>query len=352
MINELFNFLECESILHEKNHNLSNSTYFKRGGNVNCYISPNNLKDFIKSIIFLQSNDLEYILIGSTSNTIFLNSFDYKIIVCTKNVSNIDINDDLIKVETGFILSDFIRIVSIINKSSGYEGLEGIPGTVGAGIYINAGAYGYSISDNLISVDILDENNKIITLDKSQCFFSYRKSIFKNKDWTIISAIFKINKGEINLISEKINKFHIARHSYQDWVYPNLGSLFSTGKSDIYSLILKEKYIFGSSLYSLIFFLTKNPLIKFLQRKNPNNKVFNFFIKKFINPKKKISNKNLNILINNNESDEVIFEHILNLKNILPNYVRLENEIITSSLSSNSNILELDNLLKKIKNIS
>jgi UDP-N-acetylmuramate dehydrogenase len=352
MIKELLNFLECESILHEKNHNLTNSTYFKRGGNVNCYICPNNLKDFIKSIIFLKSNDLEYILIGSTSNTIFLNSLNYSIILCTKNVSNIDINDDLIKVETGFILSDFVRIVSIINKSSGYEGLEGIPGTIGAAIYINAGAYGYSISDNLISVDILDENNEVITLNKSQCFFSYRNSIFKNKEWTIISALFKLKKGEMNLISENINKFHIARHSYQDWVYPNLGSLFSTGKSDIYKLILKEKYTFGSILYTIMFFFFKNPIIKFVQRKNPNNIIFNYTVKKFFNSDKTISNKNLNILVNNNESDKVILEHVINLKSCLPDSVRLENQIITSSLSSNSNILELDNLLKKINDIS
>ena len=159
--------------------------------------------------------------------------------------------------------------------------------------------------------------------------------MFKNiKDLTIVGAKFRFESGEREEIAKKIETFHMARHIYQEWAYPNLGSMVSLNK-DIYGEIFNEGRI--KDIYYFLKLLLRNPLTKFLMRKRPNTQIFNWLLKRYIKKNKEIlfmtdghysfSNKSANILINNGTyttSDYV--DHLLDISGLCSGREVVENE--------------------------
>lgn len=341
-------FLKKNSFFFKEDFNIKNDTYLKYGGKIKVYTSPNTLEDFKKILIFLRNNEVDFKVIGFSSNIIFLREICYSVVICTKNLNHIEVNKGQISVETGYSLQEFVRVASILHNAKGFEGLEGIPGTVGGGVFMNAAAYGDSISDNLISVTCLDQNNKIVKLKKEECSFKYRKSIFNQnpKKYIILSINFKLYQGNKSVIKRNIEKFHIARHSYQDFVYPTLGSIISINKN-----IYREIYRNNSQTYFLIHLILevifKNPISKFISRKRPSNYFLNLLFLQFIKQKKlgkinnTISEKTINTLINDGRiNDQDIVNFILLLHNLTNQKYNIENELVIDSVYSVSEYFE------------
>ncbi|BAP55943.1 UDP-N-acetylmuramate dehydrogenase [Thioploca ingrica] len=330
----LISYLETNKIFYRENYSLKYETYFKMGGKVKCFITPQSYDKFKQAVIFLQSNHINYKVIGFTSNIILFDEIEYSVILSPKNLTLLEIQDNVVQVEAGYSLQDFVRVVAILNNSEGYEGLEGIPASIGGAIVMNAGAYGHDISDNLISVECIDKNNQVIILEKKDCHFRLRNSIFRRSgNYVILKAKFKLKNGNKDLIAKNIEKFHIARHLYQDFVYPNLGSMIVV-RDDAYKLILSENLLY-STIFWILKYGLKNPVSKFILRKRPNNIVFNkllfFYLKykKHILLKYKLSPKSLNILINDGSvSAQEIVNYIFLLNDLLENKCHLENELV------------------------
>ena len=332
-IEDIENFLKKTYIAYKKDYKIKYETYFKMGGNVKLFISPNEFNQFKELIIFLKKINISFKIIGFTSNIILLDELKYFVIISTKNLTKLIVENNTIEVEAGYSLQDFVK-VTVINQSKGFEGLEGIPASMGGAIFMNAGAYGDNISDNLISLECIDDNNNFITLKKDECDFQYRNSLFKkNNNYSIIRAKFQLNKGDRKNIQKKIEIFHSARHSYQDFTYPNLGSMISlTG--DIYSKIIKKSLKYNL-LYWILKYLYKNPISKFINRKRANNKVFNKLILNYLKKEKNInmeyilSSKNANILINDGTtSSKKIIDYIYLMHDLLDRKFHIENEIV------------------------
>ncbi len=330
-------FLNERQIPHRTGVFLKYETYLKKGGRANYLIEPNNVDKFISVLEFLFKNKLPYKVIGLTSNLYFLDELEYDIIISTKSLKSIRVDTDanVINVDSGYSLEEFVRVV-LIQNGIGFEGLEGVPASIGGALFMNASAYGYSISDHLLAVTVIDDNANIHTLNNSECEFSDKSSLFKrNKGYTILSAKFSFNNGDQKSSADKIRKFHIARHTYQEFSYPNLGSLYST-QGDIYREISRDSFYFKIYIF-ILKVLFKNPISKFLFRKNPHNRVFNKIIIRFFGKTSfdiAISDKSLNILINNGASDyQTIKKHINLLGSHLKEQTLLENEIVLSPLA-------------------
>src|SRR5690606_4271903 len=207
-------------------------------------------------------------------------------------------HDELVTVECGYELQDFVRSMLVLGYG-GMEGIEGIPGTIGGAVYMNAGAYGYNISDYIHSVKCIDSSGEIVYLSKVDCNFEYRNSLFKkNRHMDVLQVKFKLPKIDVQEATKKIEIFHIARHTYQEFAYPTLGSVFST-KRDLYGEILGVNAYEKIRLF-LLKVLLKNPIVKRI-RKYPTLETFNnLIIKKglFNTTKQPVSKKTINTLIN------------------------------------------------------
>ena len=100
-----------------------------------------------------------------------------------------------------------VPAVSIYLRSlSGLENLSGIPASVGGGVFNNLGAFGTSLSEFIDYVKVIDINNpdKVFKLDKKDCNFDYRHSIFQNSDLVVLRVKFVLKKDEKTLIQKRI----------------------------------------------------------------------------------------------------------------------------------------------------
>lgn len=325
---KVIEYLNENNIPYVSNVDLKYQTYFKMGGVCKLLILPISIQQLESIILHLNFTNKNYRVIGGTCNTIFFNEGVYNILVSTKNCRSVlTTADKHLEISCGYDLQEFTRI-ALINKAAGFEGLEGIPGTIGGAIFMNAGAYGYSISDRIISVKYID-NDKIITQSKAELDFNFRSSKFKkNPRLIIVSALFDLSEMASSYeISHKMERYHIARHSYQEFAYPNLGSMFST-KGDMYKEIFHRSRI-QSFLCIIAKFLFKNPVAKFIYRKNPSNRIMNNLVLFFYKIQYPLSHKSINILINDgsvNFSD--ILNHVATMKKLYSSSTEIENEII------------------------
>ncbi len=131
----------------------------------------------------------------------------------------------LVEAGAGVMLSRLARQVS----SMGYTGFEyatGIPGTLGGGVTMNAGAYGGEISDNLLWAELMDETGAILKLEKEHLKLSYRHSVMMEHPLVVLRAGFSFKKGDAAAISDRVTELSRLRREKQPLEYPSAGSTF------------------------------------------------------------------------------------------------------------------------------
>jgi len=323
MNNFLEDFLLNSKIEFKQNVNLSKYSNFRTGKIAEYIILPKTVEELKTLVNFLVENRINYKVIGNTTNLLFLDDVVYGVLLSLKNIKKIEIYEHkkFIKVESGVMLP---RLVNILAEKgiTGFEGLEGIPGTIGGAIYTNAGAYGYEISDKLIDIDVLTKKGKIKRFSKENLKFAFRHSIFKEKDIGIIlNARFNIEYGNKNEINKKIKYFSVDRRTYQEYKYSNLGSIFAT--KDLYSEISKHYLCYRIILY---FIRKLNIILKPNDNKLVNKVTCWYFNLGF--KKQPFSDKTMNCLISNNITSNEAIEYINIIKRLTKNNVLLENEIV------------------------
>ena len=110
---------------------------------------------------------------------------------------------------------------------AGLEFAHGIPGTLGGGVMMNAGAYGGELSQTVTAVTYLDREGEEHTIPAAGCEFGYRSSIFaRHPDWLILKAEFSLPQGEAEEIRAKIEELARRRSEKQPLEYPSAGSMF------------------------------------------------------------------------------------------------------------------------------
>ena len=224
-------YKKLEEIIDESkikyNEPMKKYTTMKVGGPCDAIIFPESIEDIKNVIKFCSDEKIKYYVIGNGSNLLVKDEGIQAVIVkIGHKFSNVSIKGNIIEVLAGCtmpLLSKFAKK----NLLSGLEFSCGIPGTIGGGIKMNAGAYGSEISNVIETVTYMDEKQNIKTIKKEECEFGYRKSIFTlNSNYIILSATFKLTPGKENEIEEKMRINSEARREKQPLEYPNFGSVF------------------------------------------------------------------------------------------------------------------------------
>lgn len=113
------------------------------------------------------------------------------------------------------------------NSLSGIEWGYGIPGSLGGGVYMNAGAYGGELRDVLTEVTFLDEAGEYRTLPAAELSLSYRHSIFENRPGTVIvGAVLTLTPGDPAAIRAAMEDYMSRRREKQPLEYGSAGSTF------------------------------------------------------------------------------------------------------------------------------
>lgn len=327
--NSIKSFLSSNNIIYTTNVKLSEFTYFKTGGTAEIIIFPKDKNQLSILIKFFYQKKISYKLIGETTNLIFIDEVKYGVFISTTKISSLVYNEikNEIICTAGTKLPELSRF-ALRHSIIGFEGLEGIPGSVGAAVFMNAGAYGDDIKKTLKSVDVILSDGMFKNYKSDELELSYRNSVFRTKknDEIIYKCYFSCVKGDVDSIYNKMSLYHNKRHKYQEWMYPNLGSLYS---GSVYRSLAKKDFIFKviSGVYYLIFYKWK-----LFRRESPDNRNWlnNFAVKRFkIKYKNQpFSNKDMNTLINNGHSTDEVLDYISQLQKLIGDKIPIENEIV------------------------
>ncbi len=165
---------------------LSRYTRFGIGGPAEVYVEARDEHSFIQALDLAKSSGVPYTVIGEGTNLI-VSDAGFAGLVLRYTGGGIETDGAVVSVQAGAGLQKAVDHC-IACGLRGLETMTGIPGSVGAAIYGNAGAYGHSIDERVRTVRFFD-GSAIRVFDNSQCRFRYRESIFKQrKDWIVFSA--------------------------------------------------------------------------------------------------------------------------------------------------------------------
>lgn len=206
---------------------LARHTSFRIGGPAAIFAQPATVEALSKLLKFLAARGISPRILGAGTNVLAPDEGLREVVICTKDALTglCDLGGGKIEAFAGETLSKtavFARNLSL----TGLEFAHGIPGTVGGGIYMNAGAYGGEIKDVLTAVTFLDENLHLQTLPVQELQLGYRTSIFERCSWCILEAEFTLHPGDAQEIHTAMQEYMRRRKEKQPLEYPSAGSTF------------------------------------------------------------------------------------------------------------------------------
>ena len=237
MTERIFEVIPRERIIFDEP--LKKHTTFRVGGPAKIFALPENAGEIISLVDYAKTEGIPFFVMGNGSNLLVSdNGYDGLIIKIGDNQSSITVEDEHINAEAGAKLSK-ISAEAIRASLSGFEHLGGIPGTLGGGVYMNAGAYGSEIKDVCERVTYL-KDGEIHTVDGKKCNFSYRHSIFTDSDSVILSALLKLTSGNYDEIKKETEITNQKRRDKQPLEYPSAGSTFKRPEGHFAAQLIEE----------------------------------------------------------------------------------------------------------------
>ncbi|MGI8960987.1 MAG: UDP-N-acetylmuramate dehydrogenase [Bryobacteraceae bacterium] len=203
---------------------LSRHTRFRIGGAAAVLCDAPDTGAFIELLRTVRSLALPPIVIGGGTNLIVSDAgFDG---VVLRYTGSREARDGMVlHVQGGAVLQDVVD-QSIGLGFKGLETMTGIPGFLGGAIYGNAGAYGHSIEELIEGVRITD-GERVTTIQKAECQFRYRDSIFKTrKEWVILSADLRFQQGDPDELPKIANGIRAIRDAKYPPQMKCAGSIF------------------------------------------------------------------------------------------------------------------------------
>ena len=225
---------------------LKKHTTYGIGGPADLMIFPNNKEELIRLIEIVNENNMQLTILGSGSNILVSDKGIRGVVISLKkSLNEVHVNKNILYAECGAMLGKIVRL-AVKNNLIGLENLNGVPGTLGGALIMNAGAWGGEISENLVSVELINSKNQLKKVPKKDINFSYRKSSFNND--ILLSAEFNLKKAEKNLIKENFSKAQSGRTSSQPLDKRSAGSLFKNPKNNSAGKLLDSAGLKGLSI--------------------------------------------------------------------------------------------------------
>ena len=227
-------------------------TTFRIGGPADYFVEPADASALAKGIALCREVDVDYFVTGNGSN-LLVGDGGYRGVIfhICHTMDHIQYEEQegelLVEAGAGVMLSGLARQVS----SRGYTGFEyatGIPGTLGGGVTMNAGAYGGEISDNILWAELMDETGAILKLEKERLKLSYRHSVMMEHPLVVLRAGFSFKKGDAAAISERVTELSRLRREKQPLEYPSAGSTFKRPEGYFAGKLIMDTGLRGYSI--------------------------------------------------------------------------------------------------------
>lgn len=221
---QLFDKLELGEILYDVP--MKNYTSFKIGGSVDVMIIPHSEEQLVNAVKICRNNHIDFYIMGNGTNLLVKDGGIRGVVIkINEGFDEIEIQDTKIYCKAGALLTAVSRR-AFKSSLTGMEFANGIPGTIGGGVAMNAGAYGGELKDIVKKVHLLDKNNNIVEYSNEDMNFRYRSSRVVDEGLIVLGVEIELEHGSYSEIEDTMRDLTHRRTSKQPLELPSGGSTF------------------------------------------------------------------------------------------------------------------------------
>ena len=206
---------------------MSAHTSFRIGGGAEVMAFPKTTEELSQLMQVCLQAQIKPVILGAGTNVLAPDAGMPGVVICLKD--GLDgmqlLEGQRIRVMSGVTMTR-AAVFAANHGLSGLEFAHGIPGTVGGGVYMNAGAYGGEIKDVVESVEVMDFSGQIRQYSPEEMGFAYRHSVLEERDAIVISATFRLREENPETIKETMRQLQAKRSASQPLDMPSAGSAF------------------------------------------------------------------------------------------------------------------------------
>lgn len=220
----LSSFMDKEDI--KINEPMSKHTSFRVGGPAKIFLTVHSEEVLSRILIEVKERNLPYFMLGNGSNLLVSDQgYDGVMLYLGEEFAGIEVKGTGIRAGAAAFLGKVAR-KALEEELTGLEFAAGIPGSLGGGVVMNAGAYGGELSQVVTKVRAMNTDGEVVILEKEELLLGYRTSVFKKEFYVILEVFMELRKGDKQEILGKMDEYTKARMEKQPLEYPSAGSTF------------------------------------------------------------------------------------------------------------------------------
>ncbi|MGE5612949.1 MAG: UDP-N-acetylmuramate dehydrogenase [Bacillota bacterium] len=208
------------------NEPMAEHTSFKIGGAADVFVKPRNIEGLVNVVNTCMEKRIPLFVMGNGTNLLVRDKGIRGVVMqVAENIGSYEVEGECIAAEAGISLSKLARI-AMEHGLSGLEFAEGIPGTLGGAVAMNAGAYDGEMSMVVEASEYLSPDGNVVTVGKSQHRFGKRTSFVQTDGGVVLKTRLKLRKDDKERIKAKMEEFRASRQKKQPLDLPSAGSIF------------------------------------------------------------------------------------------------------------------------------
>lgn len=204
-------------------------TSIRVGGRADSLLFPRDVDELKKVVRYARKKNIPFFILGKGTNLVVKDEgVRGWVISLTQGMKKIHMDGGVVEAEAGLPLQRLVQF-TIQKGLMGLEPFFGIPGTVGGGLAMNAGAWGAELKDVLLSIRLMKEDGEVTERSRRRLRFSYRR-LDLPPSWIILNGRFQLKEGKKEEIIERVKSYSEMRKRTQPLDYPSAGSIFKNPK--------------------------------------------------------------------------------------------------------------------------
>lgn len=228
------------------NEPMAKHTSFRVGGGAEVMAFPKNVRELAELLKVSALLDCKCAILGAGTNVLAPDEGLSGLVICLKDcLDGMErLSDNRIRVMAGVTMSR----AAVFAANLGLSGLEfahGIPGSVGGGVYMNAGAYGGEICQVCDRVEVMDRQGNTRWLRNAEMGFSYRHSVLETTSDIVICAEFTLTPDQPESIKARMKELIGKRSASQPLELPSAGSAFKRPKGGYAAALIEQAGLKG-----------------------------------------------------------------------------------------------------------
>lgn len=223
-------------------------TTFRVGGEARCFVRISDREQLRQIIPYLEQVEIPFFILGNGSNLLVGDKgYQGVILQIGDRINQITVDGERMIVQAGALLSRIAK-AALEKELTGFEFASGIPGTIGGGVVMNAGAYDGEMKQVVERVTVMGRQGEILELSGDEMEFGYRTSIIKNRPFIVLEVCLKLSQGNGGDIRAKMEELTRKRKEKQPLEFASAGSTFKRPEGYFAGKLIMDAGLRGYSI--------------------------------------------------------------------------------------------------------